>query len=419
MERIGAAGLSIHATNVDGLESVRRPSGDALEPFLRELSDVLGASEMVWLATCNRIEVVYAREEGDVPGEHDLDALVPFLAEPGADVDALREGFVLRSGREAVHHVFRVASSLDSLVLGEDQIIAQVREAYGAAADIGLVGTLLDPLFHHALAIGKKVRSETELARHPVSVVNLAVHALAARPDSSRLKVGVIGAGEMGQLLARVLSKAGFTPSVVANRSVERARGLADDCGAVACSLDALRAGEHPVDAVVAATSAPGAVLDAEALDRLAACAPLGRGLFGVDLAVPRDLAADAGDGVEVVDLDALRGVAAEHQALRAEAAAAAEVLVERKVETYARRTGERWASAIVGNLREDAEEIVTRELQGLLSGRLAHLDDKDRRAVERWARATFGRVMHLPVTALKRIAVEKNGAQEQESDVD
>lgn len=417
MERIGAAGLSIHGTDVGGLESVRRPSGDELERFLRELSDVLGASEVVWLATCNRVEVVYAREEGDLPDERDLDLLLPYLAKPGVDTRALRDGFLLRRGREAVHHVFRVASSLDSLVLGEDQIIAQVRAAYGTSADIGLVGPLLDTLFHHALAIGKKVRAETDLARHPVSVVNLAVHALSARPDAERLTVGVVGAGDMGQLLARVLGAAGFAPSFVANRSVDRARGLADECGATACSLEAFAAGEHPVDAVVSATSAPGVVLDAAALGRLAERAPLGHGVFGVDLAVPRDLASDPPAGVEIVDLDALRGVAADHHALRAEAAAAAEVLVEEKVETYARRVGERWASAIVGNLREDAEEIVTRELAGLLSGRLAHLDDKDRRALERWARATFGRVMHLPITALKRMAVEMK--PDQEADVD
>ncbi len=409
MQRIGAAGLSIHGTDVDGLESVRRPSSDELEAFLRELSDVLGASEVVWIATCNRVEVVYAREEGDAPCADDVALLVPFLANVGVDQEAIAASFIHRVGRDAVHHVFRVASSLDSLVLGEDQIIAQVRDAYGVSADIGLVGPLLDTLFHHALAVGKKVRAETDLARHPVSVVNLAVHALDAREGSAELAVGVVGAGEMGQLLARVLTKAGFAPTVIANRNVDRARGVADECGAVACTLDALRAGEYPVDVLVAATSAPGIVLDGQTLDALAQRAPGGRGLFGIDLAVPRDLAADAGPSVEVVDLDALREIAAQHHALRAEAAAAAEVLVEQKVETYARRTGERWASTIVGNLRAEAEEILTRELDGLLSGRLAHLDDKDQRAVQRWARSTFGRVMHLPVTALKRMAIEMN----------
>ncbi len=451
MDRIGVAGLSIHGTDVSGLERVRRPAPGQADAFLRELADDLGASEIVFLATCNRIEVIYAREEGEPPSEEDLDVLarslcrsrdagaVPVMRDAGAvpvardasaapvardasaapvsamspapaepaEVDALRALLLLRRGRDAARHLFRVTSSLDSLVVGEDQILAQVRAAYGAASDIGLVGPLLGALFHHALAVGKQVRSETELARHPVSLVNLAVHALLERPDAAGMRVGVVGAGEMGALMARALAAAGMPPAVVANRSVAHARPVAADCGARALDLDALRRGDVALDALVSATSAPGFVLDAATLSALAARTPSGAPLLAIDLAVPRDLSPCDDPRVQIVDLDALRAQADKSRALRAQAAALAEGIVEHKVDTWCRRFGERAASDIVTDLQASADELVARELQGLLQGRLAHLSEEDRRAVERWARATCGRLMHLPVAALKRLAAD------------
>jgi len=415
MERIGVAGLSIHKTDVDGLAAVRRPDREALGRFLLSVNDELGASELVFLATCNRVEVIFAREEGDPPGAADVALLARVLGTGPEQSALLSRSLELRTGRDAVRHLFRVASSLDSLMIGEDQILAQVREAYGAARDRGLVGTLLGPLFHHALQIGKQVRSRTELARHPVSVVNLAVATLLEQPDHERLTVAVVGAGEMGALLARALGGAGQPPAVIVNRSLERARPVAADCGALAMELGAFAAGAAPVDVIVSATSAPGLVFSAEQLRALSARAPAGRGLLGIDLAVPRDLppvepgdeAGDCGASLRVVDLDALRSIAERNRARRAEAAAVAEQLVDQKLEVFARRFHEDRAAPVVTELRQASEELLDKELGGLLGGRLAHLPEPDRRAVERWARATFGRLMHLPVTAIKKMVVE------------
>jgi len=412
MERIGHIGASLQRTDVAGLERLRRPEPGGEDAFLRELADHLGASETVFLATCNRVEVLYAREEGDLPGEADLDTVARLLARDG-DVAAARALLVQRTGREAARHLFRVAASLDSLLVGEDQILPQVRAAYGRASDAGLVGTLLGPLFHHALAVGKQARSETDLARHPVSLVNLAVHELLADAGERAAppRVAVLGAGEMGRLLVRALVAAGLRPAVVANRGLEKARALASECGATALTLDDFRAGAQPVDALVSATAAPEVVLDAAALAALAARAPSRRPLLGVDLAVPRDLAPCDDPRVRVVDLDALRRLADANRALRAAAALEAERLVDHKVDTWAARFTERAADAAVSELQVAADELLGRELQGLLGGRLAHLSPEDRRAVERWARATFGRVMHLPVAALKRLARDMAGA--------
>lgn len=409
MDRIAIAGFSLHHTDVGALEAVRRPTGAALDGFVRGLSDELGASELVFLVTCNRVEVIFAREEGELPNAADLLPLGAALAREESEAETVTRLLTLRTGRDAIRHLFRVASSLDSLMLGEDQIISQVRRAYGQAADIGLVGSLLGPLFHHALQIGKAVRSETDLARHPVSLVNLAVAALAERSAAGPLVIAVLGAGEMGALVARVLHEAGHTSSWVINRSLRRALPVARSCGARALSLADFVAAPPALDVLVSATSAPGLVLDAELLLTLAEGAPAGAGLQAIDLAVPRDLPEVGAPAVEVLCLDELRALADENRALRAEAASDAERLVEKKIDTFARRFREDVAAPVLSDLREASEELLSRELNGLLGGRLAHLGDEDRRAVERWARKTFGRLMHLPVSAIKRMVSESS----------
>lgn len=407
MERIAIAGFSIHRTDVRALEMVCRPASAELTGYLRRLSDAAGASELVFLATCNRVEVIFAREEGELPGLGDLGPLGAALSRDEASADEVARLLTLRTGRDAIRHLFRIACSLDSLMLGEDQIIGQVRSAYGQAADVGLVGPLLGPLFHNALQIGKRVRSETDLARHPVSVVNLAVAALAKRPASMPHKIAVVGAGSIGGLIVRALHDAGMTPELVVNRSLPRAESVARTCGAEAMTLDALRNGGAQVDVLVSATSSADVVLGPDDLSQLARVAPAGAGLFAIDLAVPRDLPDVVGHDVEVICLDDLRALADENRALRAAAAADAEQLIEAKVVSYTRRFREDVAAPVVSDLREASEELLSRELDGLLSGRLAHLGDDDRRAVERWARKTFGRLMHLPVSAIKRMVAE------------
>lgn len=406
MERIGIVGLSIHETDVTGLERVRRPQRD--EDW-RMLADVLGASELVVLATCNRVEVIFAREEGDLPGEEDRKVVAGHLVRPqsGAPLP-----FHLLHGRAAVKHLFRISSSLDSLVLGEDQIIAQVREAYARASDLRLTGPLLGPLFHHALQVGKKVRTDTVLTRYPVSVVSLAVRALAHKRPGNTHRVAVIGAGNTAELVTKVLKGNDIKPALVVNRTLEKARQIAQHAGADACDLAAFQRGDYPADVIFSATSAPGVVLDAAVLRKLAAAAPSGQPLLIFDLAVPRDVERVDDPRVQITDMDTLRLEADKNRALRQQAASDAEVIVEEQVETFSRRNGEDFAGPAVDDLQRVSKDIFDHELQALLAGRLAHLNEQDRRAVERWARTTFGRLMSLPVSALKRLACDMLAAQ-------
>ena len=402
MERIGVLGLSLHRSTVAELERAKQGLARLDGSPLLACADALGASEAVLVSTCNRCECFFVRESGRPPSADDLELFAEAAAL--APADPVRAQLFLHSGRAAARHLFRVAASLDSLVLGEDQILAQVRAAAEEARARGLAGHLLGPLFEEALHFGKKARSTTDLARHPVSVVSLAVEFLGARLAGLEApRVAVIGAGATGAHAARALDAAGLAPCFVANRTRARAEALARSFAARAGTLPELLAEAGGFDALVSATSAPGAVLSAAELGALCARAPHGR-LVTVDLAVPRDLPALADARHEGLDLEALRARADENRARRAEAARAVETLLEPEL---ARLFRERTTGTFTGpyaGLLSEVREAFELELSELARGPLAHLAPADLRRVERWARSTFGRLAHRPFRALKAL---------------
>lgn len=405
MDRIAIAGLSLTEAELAELERCKaRVSGREAE-VAHELADALAASDLVVLSTCNRLEVCFAREEGHPPEGRDLEILRGVLGlEPGA------RPLHFHTGRAAARHLFRVACSLDSLVLGEDQILAQVREAFERSEAARLCGGLLRPLFQSALEIGKQVRATTGLSSRPVSVVSIAVGLLRERFGDSAPEVAVVGAGAMGELLARHLRDAGVGPLWFANRDVERARRLAAEFGGRAISLDELRARPPALDGLLSATSSPQPVLSARDLSVLARGARADARFLAVDLAVPRDLE-DCDDAqVELVDLESLRARAEANRALRGAAAREAEVLIEGKIDVFSRRLVGRALSQTLVELQAETADILERELAVLRRERLGALPVEQREAVERWARAAFGRMAHAPMNALKRFAGTHNG---------
>ena len=403
MDRIAIAAFSLHDTDVAGLEGLRRPEPGQEEAFQRELADALGASEIVVLATCNRLEIAFAREIGDLPDERDRACIAEFLSgEAEGDVSRAMH---FHRGRAAVRHLFRIACSLDSLVVGEDQILGQVRDAYRQADGFGLTGSLLTPLFDRAFHVGKHVRSHSDLSRHPVSVVSLAVASLVERAGGRSLRVALIGAGKMAEMLGKAARAAELRVVAVANRSPERARALAETLGARTLSLAELAGGAEPVDAVLSATSAPGCVLDSAALLQLAARAPTSVPFFGIDVAMPRDLEPVDDPRVELVDIEALRERAERNRQRRAEAAAKAELFVQRKVDAFLRRDSDPLVVRTLADFREASQEMLERELRALHGGNLDSLDRETRAAVVLWAREAFGRLSHLGFVAIKGLA--------------
>lgn len=429
MERIAVAGLSIHQAGVGELERVaarleRVGAASGVEDeLLRDLADAIAASEIVLVRTCNRIEVVFARESGARPSPRDRGAVADALA---IEDERLRESLVFHRGRSAVRHVFRVTSSLESLVVGEDQILGQVRAAFTRSREIGLVGPLLAPVFEAALQVGKRVRTSTELSRHPVSVVALGVRALRDEPwESDRPpRIAIVGAGRTGRLAGHALEGEGWRASFVVNRSRDRGAALARELGARSLSLDEFRRGDEPVDVVVSATSAPGFVLEAADLRRLARPGRNGAEngsrparLIGIDLAMPRDLEPVDEPGVRIIDLDALRSLAEENRCLREAAAVQAEAIVERKLDVLARRVAEHRIETLAGEILAETSEALEHELRALSNGRLAGLDEEELRSVERWARRTFGRLAHAPLSAFKRLSHELSEVLEEDEE--
>jgi glutamyl-tRNA reductase len=299
--------------------------------LLTQLRSAAGVDEAVVLSTCNRLELHLA-------GAPDRDTVAAVLAGfRGIDPRQLEPVLRWRAGGDAARHLFRVAAGLESLVLGEDQIIRQVKDAYEAAHAAGATGTQLNTLFQRALASAKDVRTRTGLGRHKLSVasvaVDLAKHVLG---DLGQTRLLVVGAGEMAELVLTYLRSAGIAAVTVTNRSHERAVALAAGIdGAVACPWADLAGSLATHDLVVTSTAAPRPVITAEAV-RLA-MRRRRRPLVVIDLAVPRDVEADAGhvDDVYLHNIDHLQHVVAGHRERRSEEIDAAEALIGTHLATW------------------------------------------------------------------------------------
>ncbi|MBK8179704.1 MAG: glutamyl-tRNA reductase [Planctomycetes bacterium] len=408
MERIAIIGISLGQTDVARLEAIKARTGD-VRRFTRLAADELGASETVVLSTCNRLEVIFAREEGHLPCAEDLATLARLF---GLDAEAAAS-LHFDAGMEAARRLFRVVCSLDSLVLGEDQILAQAREAYSRAEHDGLCGTLLVPLFQRAFQVGKEARTRTDLSRHPISVASLGIEELRQGLDPSQSCLAILGAGEMASLAARHAADAGFKIACVASRTLASAERLARPFGAQALSIPELLQRGPQVHGLVSATSAAGLVLDAAGLSLLADRLPAGTRLLALDLALPRDLAATQDPRVAICDLDVLRARAQKNREAREHAARAVETLIDHKLETLSRAMLDRRAATTLAEVHGEAQEIAQREISHLSEARFATLSAEQRREVEEWARQAFGRLEHAPLRAIKRWIEDKQATEE------
>jgi glutamyl-tRNA reductase len=352
------------------------------------LAGALG--DAVCLSTCNRTELYVVGEEESAA----VAALEQLAGEP-------LDGTVYRLHDEAAAlHLFRVAAGLDSLVPGEGEILGQVRAAYEAASP----GPLLDRVFRQALAVGKRVRTETAIGESPASVSSAAA-ALAAQVfgDLAGRRVLLIGAGRIGELAASNLSSRGAEIAFVANRTPEAARSLAVRFGAGALALDEVGPHLADVDVVVSSTSSPEQVVRASDVP-VRHRSPL----FFIDIAVPRDLdpAIGALDGCFLYDIDDLEAVVAETLAgRRAEAARAEQLVAEESARFRSWRASLEVVPAIA-SLRARAEEIRSAEL-AKVEGRVS---DAERRTLESVTAQILNKLLHLPTVRMKEAAVSADG---------
>jgi glutamyl-tRNA reductase len=400
-------GLSHRSAPLAVREQLAVPNARLAQRLL-EIKARSRAGELVLLSTCNRVEVVASPLDGDSDTPSDLGSrIVDELARRNPGVGS---HLYVHVGRTAVEHLFRVAASLDSLVVGEPQILGQLKGAFASARQAGTVGPWLNRAFQRAFHVAKRVRTETSLGTGQVSIPTVAVEL--AREIFGELEghtVVLLGTGEMGTILAGLLGRAGAR-LLVAGRNPERVREFTRHVGAQGRTWESLSGMLAEADVLVSATSAPGYVLNLEQLAR-AQHSRHGKNLFLVDLAVPRDVDPRANDldGVFLYNVDDLMGVA--HTALagrQREAERAAEIVAE-ETAGYARRIHAERITPTVVALREQFRSVLGAELERSLRGRLQHLGKEEREALDRALEAGVDKLLDTPTRRLRQWAKDED----------
>lgn len=376
-------------------------SDERIDEINRQLCGFGGIDEAAVVSTCNRVEVIACASDGDRMQGQILDVLRG--ARPVGDVDL--DGLVYtHRDREAVRHVFRVASSLDSMVVGEPQILGQLKDFYARAASVGSTGTVLHRCFHKAFSVAKRVRSETAIAARAVSVGSAAVELAARIFDRFEDKTAMlIGAGEMGELAARQLVAAGVGGLMVTNRTFDRAVEVAREFGGTPVPFDAFARYLPMADVVIGATAGAGYVLTRDSVQN-ALRERAGRAMFCIDVSVPRNFDPQINelDNVYLYDVDDLSGVAEENLEQRMREAGKAESIILAEVESFWRWFSQLDVVPTIVTLRDKAERIRVAELQRAMAI-LGPLDAAQREALEHLSAAIVNKILHAPITRLKQ----------------
>lgn len=367
---------------------------DVLPDVLAAVRERFGAGAV--LATCNRLEVYLP---GDCPREEVVDLLV---GAAGIDGPLARTHFEVMRDIEAIRHLYSVAAGIDSMVLGESEVLGQVRGAFSASVAAGCDDALLSRLFHTAIRLGRRARTETAIGRHALSVSSISVQqARLLCPDLPGATVLVIGAGEAGRLAAAALVEQGVRDVVVANRTRAHAEDLAAELGGTACSLEDLETVLVHTDVAIAAADAP-APLVTRAMIAAAMAERPRRPLLVIDIGVPRDVDHTAGelDGVTYYDLDGLQAIAAEHYAVRAGEVEAVQAMVDDEAARFVRWWDELRVIPTIAALTDRAERLRATELAKTL--RRLDVSDEERAHLEALTRALVKQILHDPIATLR-----------------
>jgi glutamyl-tRNA reductase len=374
-------------------------TAEELGPALARLRAVHDSAAV--LSTCNRTEV-YVADKAPVDSAGVADALASLRDEP------VPEGvsFYHLEGEACARHLFRVAAGVESLVVGESEILGQVRAAFAAATAAGSSNAVLARLFHSAIRAGRRARAETEIGAHGVSVSATAV-ALVRRElgDLRRKTVLVVGAGDAARLTAQALSGAGTGRILVTTRTFERARDIATELGALAYPFEQLPSLIGEADIVISSTSAPAPVITRQAV-QTAMASRQGRALVVVDIAVPRDVEAAAGEvaGVRLLDIDDLQAQADANREARLREVEAVEAIIDQEVARFATWLRQNGATPTIAALRRRADQAREAEVARTLA-RLPGLSAEERARIEAMSKAIVKRILHAPIKRLKEPA--------------
>ncbi len=384
-------------------------SQEAIEEGLIKLYQKKSIEECSVLSTCNRVEVYAVSSDADQCVREIKEFLCEFHKIP---LEFFSPYLYVLVGHTAAGHLFRVASSLDSMVIGEPQILGQVKEAYKTANLKGTTGLILNRLFHSAFFVAKKVRAETKIGTHGVSVGNAAVQ-LAKRifHDLSKRTVMVIGAGEMAELTTRHLSGIGIKELLIANRTLEGAEGLAHRLRGRPIRIEEIHYFLRNVDIVITATGSRGFIIRPHHV-REAMRLRKNEPMFMIDIAVPRDIdpRVEEIENVYLYDIDDLQGILDENLRIRQEHARRAE-----EIALQGERDFQKWLDGLsvvpaIISLKKRFEEIKSAEVERAFR-RIGDISEREKNIIESMASGIIGKILHSPLTNLKKESSSSVGA--------
>lgn len=359
--------------------------------------------ESVVLSTCNRTEIYTVATSKDAAADYFLKFLARRAGVPEAEIDSHTQTL---EGEAVVRHLMKVASGLDSMVVGETQVLGQVRDAFGTAHEYGATGLILNQLFRTAITLGKRAHTETTIGQNAVSVSYAAVQL--ARKIFGELRgrrVLVVGAGKMSQLTTQYLYEHGMEEVRVANRSTARAEGLAKQFGGVAVPWETLADELAAADVVISSTGAKGIVVSREQVER----AVQNRGarpLVLIDIAVPRDIDDTAGSvrNVFLYDIDDLEGVVAANQLERLRQAGLVEAMIDESFAAFLQWLTEQRVVPVISAVRAQGEEVHARVMESL-ERKLPNLTERDRKLIRKHAMSIVNQLLRDPVRNMKELA--------------
>lgn len=398
-------GLSHKTAPIEVREKISFPATEQAA-HLDRLLMYPSVAEAAILSTCNRTELYAVVDDPDRGRDELASYLVEFSGYTRAELDKHLYSSTLDA---AVHHLFRVVSSLDSMVLGEAQIQGQIKECYSVALEADSTGVIFNKLFANAIRVGKRARSETAIGESALSISSVAVElAMNVFEDMRGRTVLIIGAGEMSELTAQALKDKGVTAIVVANRTFERAEEFARKFGGRPARFTDFPAEMRGADIVISSTGAAGFVLTKEMMANVMR-ERRHRPIFLVDIAVPRDIAPDVDSlsGVFLYNIDDLQAVIAANLADREREAEKVEAIIETEVESFAAWLGSLDIVPTIAALKQRAEEIRTAEVAKTIN-KLGDLSDRDKNEINALVKVVLSKILHEPITRLKEHEHEK-----------
>jgi len=368
-----------------------------------------GFNELLYLATCNRVEFLVSSEE-EIHDEFLSSFIGSFNSEwDTAKIVDLKEKFEVFEGMGAIQHLFNLVSSLDSMVVGEREIISQVRDAYDTCHQLGLTGDLLRLVTKHAIIVGKKIYSETGIARNPVSVVSLAYRKLKDLMVDLNTKFLIVGAGQTNTSMVRYLKKHGFSNFAVFNRSLENANKLAAEINGDAYGLDALKDFKQGFDVIISCTGSDGLIITKDIYTSLLNGDTTKK--IVIDLAAPNDFDSEIAEDhqINLIAINNLKTIAEENINLRKDELSACKKIIQDSLKAFTATFKERQVELAMMQIPEKVKEIKDVALNQVFAKDLERLDESSKETLEKVLAYVEKKYISIPMKMAKKVLLEQS----------